>query len=365
MNLFLGSNGAGKTNLLEALSVLATGVSPRGAEPETMVQWEAGGFAIAGDFASAALGDGPVQEPIRLEMKYRSGASRVIRENGVTAVRLRDLVGRVPLVSFVPEDLSMVKGEPELRRRALNLVLLQADRLYAETLRQYQDVVKARNAALRQLEEGSLPSGALRPWDEALIELGLQICRSRAEFVQEFSPEVSRVHERVTGGKETSRLEYRPSFGGPWDAQAPGRWHEILARTRPQELAIGSTLTGPHRDDMIFILNDRPARVHASEGQKRTCAVAFKLAELPYIQRKLGQKPICLLDDVLSELDAERAHHLLHELSRTGQCFVTMTGLESWPREFELPASIFRVNENSVRREAAPRRSREPHPALS
>ena len=108
--------------------------------------------------------------------------------------------------------------------------------------------------------------------------------------------------------------------------------------------------TEPPRDDVLFLLNDRPARHFASEGQKRTISVAFKLAEIPYVQEKLGQKPICLLDDVLSELDAQRAEQLLHELSRTGQCFVTMTGLESWPKRCDLPASVYRVDASGVRR---------------
>jgi DNA replication and repair protein RecF len=117
---------------------------------------------------------------------------------------------------------------------------------------------------------------------------------------------------------------------------------------RDQEVALGMTMTGPQRDDVLFLLNERPAKSFASEGQLRTCAVSFKLAEIPYIQEKRGQKPICLLDDVLSELDEDRAEQLLRELSQTGQCFVTMTGLESWRRHRHLPATLFKIDENTV-----------------
>lgn len=348
VNLFVGSNGAGKTNVMEAIAVLATGVSPRGAEPETMVQWGTDGFAVKGEFVRGDAGS----DALTLEMKYRPGGSRIVRQNGQEAVRLRDLLGRVPLVSFVPEDLSLVKGEPELRRRALNMILIQLDPSYAETLKTYTDALKSRNAALRQLSDGFISEDALEPWNIAVVDAGLKLCEMRSQFLQGFSPRVSAVQERMSEGREQLRLEYRPSFAGPWTgAEDKRRWLSEMERLREQEKAMGATVIGPHRDDISFVMNGRPARSFASEGQKRTMAVAFKLAEIPTLQEKLGQKPICLLDDVLSELDARRAELLLSELVRTGQCFVTMTGLESWPRGCELPGAVYRVNESGVNRE--------------
>jgi DNA replication and repair protein RecF len=167
--------------------------------------------------------------------------------------------------------------------------------------------------------------------------------------LKDFSVRVSAIQERITSGKETVDIEYKPSFAGPWEKEDVNRWLSHMKAIRAHEMALGATATGPHRDDLSFVLNGRPARSFASEGQKRTCAVAFKLAEIPFIEEKLGQRPICLLDDVLSELDANRAEHLLNELSRTGQCFVTMTGLESWPRHCALPASIFHVDADGIR----------------
>ncbi len=356
VNLLIGPNGAGKTNVVEALAVLATGVSPRGAEPESMVEWNQDGFAIKGDFSH----ESGAAEPIVLEMKYRLGSTRVIRQNGAIAVKLKDLIGRVPLVSFVPEDLSLVKGEPDLRRRAINMILCQVDPVYADTLRKYADAVKSRNAALRQMADGRIGRDALEPWNQAVIEHGIVITRKRAEFIEDFSKRVAAVQQRISNGREEATIEYKPSFAGPWDGTAPGRWRDEMDRCEQQELAMGSTVVGPHRDDIVFMMNGRPSRFFASEGQKRTSAVAFKLAETPYIQEQLGQKPICILDDVLSELDAERAGHLLDELSRTGQCFVTMTGLESWPQGRELPAAVFQVGENGVYREGESR-----HPGMS
>ncbi len=346
VNLFLGPNGAGKTNLIEAMAVLTTGISPRGAEAENMVPWGEEGFALKGRFGYETEG----LDPITLEMKYRSGSRRVIRQNDKIDVKLKDLLGRIPLVSFVPEDLAMVKGEPDLRRRAMDMVLAQVDHAYAEALRRYKDCLKSRNAALRQMADGEIGRDGLEPWTNAVIDAGLIVCRKRAEFLQDFSERVGDLQRRISGGRETASLEYRPSAEGPWDETGAATWKARLTRVEAAELATGSTAVGPHRDDVLFLLNDRPARHFASEGQKRTISVAFKLAEIPYVQEKLGQKPICLLDDVLSELDAQRAEQLLHELSRTGQCFVTMTGLESWPKRCDLPASVYRVDASGVRR---------------
>ena len=346
VNLFLGPNGAGKTNLIEAVAVLATGVSPRGAEPETMVPWGEEGFAVKGRFAYET----PGLDPITLEMKYRSGARRVIRQNEKIEVKLKDLLGRVPLVSFVPEDLSLVKGEPDLRRRAVDMVLVQVDPVYADALRRYKDALKSRNAALRQMQDNEIDRSAVLPWNDAVVAAGLIVCRKRAEFLSDFSERVAELHQRISGGRETAAIEYRPSVEGPWTEADGAAWKARLEKNEAAEVATGTTLVGPHRDDILFLLNNRPARLYASEGQKRTCAVSFKLAEIPYVQDKLGQKPLCLLDDVLSELDAQRAEQLLHELSRTGQCFVTMTGLESWPKRCDLPASVFRVDAAGVRR---------------
>lgn len=344
VNLFIGPNAAGKTNLIEAVAVLATGASPRGADAEHMVQWGEEGFSIKGTFGY----EDSTVDPLTLEMKYVTGSARTIRQNGDTTVRLRELIGRVPIVSFVPEDLSLVKGEPELRRRALNMILMQVDPVYTETYRRYTEALKSRNSALRQLAAGEISQSALEPWDAAVIQFGLIISRKRAELINDFSSRVSFVQQRISGGKENLSLVYKPSFAGPWDENDAWRWREQIRASMSQDLAMGSTSIGPHRDDVQFLLDDRPAKSFASEGQKRTCAVAFKLTEIPYIHQKLGQKPICLLDDVLSELDAERAEHLLNELSRTGQCFVTLTGLESWPQQCRLPATVFRVSETGI-----------------
>jgi DNA replication and repair protein RecF len=346
VNLFIGSNGAGKTNFIEALAMLATGASPRGAENESMVAWGKDGFAILGTFV---FEDG--RDPVTLEMRYKNGEARTVRENGQVPVRLKNLIGRVPMVSFVPEDLALVKGEPDLRRRAVNMVLLQVDPEYADALKKYAETLKSRNAALKQIFEGRLSPQDLDPWDAGLISSGLVLIRKRQQFVDEFSERLALVAERVSGARDVVALEYKPSIDGQGD-DAAQRWQEKLRTIRSHEIGAGLTLSGPQRDDFLFLLDGRPAKSYASEGQMRTSAVAFKLAEIPYIQEKRGQKPICLLDDVLSELDHDRARHLLDELTRTGQCFVTLTGLEAWPKEAHLPVTVYRVDYTGINKDS-------------
>lgn len=341
LNLLVGPNGSGKTNFIEAIAVLTTGLSPRSAHPDSMVEWNKDGFFISGTFARESETD----QALKLEMKFLNG-QRQIRRGDQTLVRLKDLIGMVPLVSFVPEDLAIVKGEPDVRRRSLNLVLMQIDPLYTENLRRYNEALKSRNAAIKQLNEGRLEEDALDPWDEEVLKYGMSLCKTRSEFLGEFSKIFSQIQERVSDGQDRANLTYKPSWVEPWTTGELNRLKNDFRLHRQKDIVIGTTMTGPHRDDMIFFLNGKPMRHFGSEGQMRTSAVAFKLAELEIIRRKKGEDPICLLDDVLSELDERRAHHLLEELVITGQCFVTMTGLESWPRANRPPAVIFQVFPN-------------------
>jgi len=338
LNLLVGPNGSGKTNILEAVAVLTTGFSPRITGSDGFLQWGEKGFYISGVFAP----DGGEDQTITLEMKFLDG-QRHIKRDSQTGMRLKDLIGTVPVVSFFPEDLAVIKGEPELRRRALNLVLMQIDPLYTENLRRYNEALRSRNAALRQLAEGEISEDALEPWDEELIKYALPVCARRSEFLEDFSPVYAQIQERISEGADSAHLEYRPSFPGPWESKDFVRLKENIKNLHQKDIVLGATMAGPHRDDILFYLNQKAARTFGSEGQIRTCALAFKLAELDIIRRVKNEEPICLLDDILSELDGARAECLLSELSRMGQCFVTMTGLESWPKRQINSAVIFHV----------------------
>jgi DNA replication and repair protein RecF len=325
LNLFIGPNGSGKSNLMEAVSVLATGRSHRGADPKHLLQWGTSGFALAGVFGG--------EEDVELEIRQKAGRPRQVLVNGAAQKRLRQWVGRVPVVSFSPDDLDMVKGEPSVRRRVLNAVLCQTDPAYLDALQRYNKVMEERNAALRQVQEREQPPGILEPWDAALVKEGVFLSLARRLFISEFGARVAERHAALTGGREKAAFGYKPSLHrleeGEEVAVASNRRRQV--ELREAEVALGASLIGPHRDDVELSLNGSPARAYASQGQQRTLALAVKLAELEYVTARLGRRPVCLLDDMLSELDPSRRDNLVSALGPDAQCFVSLTDLSEWP----------------------------------
>lgn len=323
LNLILGPNGSGKSNLLEALSVLSAGESFRGAETKLFFPWEGSRWAADGMFEG--------EEPIRVEVSQEKNRPRQLKMNRISMKRLSDQRGRIPLVSFSPEELDLVKGEPALRRRALNEVLAQTDAAYAQTLDRYEDVLEQRNAALRRLREGQ--HCALEPWDRALLKEGAFLSLRRQKFLAAWGPPLADQYARLSRGQEPLTSAYKPSFLLPSDnlEEVMETAAARLKTLREGEIALGSSLIGPHRDDVEFLLSEKLARSFASQGQSRTVTLAWKLAERAYMENSLGRTPLCIWDDVLSELDPTRRQRLAEQLTDIGQCFVTLTHPEDWP----------------------------------
>jgi len=329
LNVFIGPNGSGKSNLMEAIAVLATGQSHRGAELRHLLQWEKEGFAVKGAFEG--------EDEVLLEVRQKSGRPRQTLLNNAVQKRLKDWVGRVPVVTFSPDDLSLVKGEPGGRRRLLNAVLCQVDGDYMETLQRYNKTLAERNAALRQVQDHERPPASLEPWDASLLKLGASLSLARRIFLEKFQEYARRRHAALSSGRETVRLSYRPSFLLP-----SGEAEEVVAANRRRlqdlregEIALGSTLIGPHRDEVEFFLGENLARAYASQGQMRTLALAVKLAEQDFLTARLKKQPLCLFDDMLSELDPDRRENLVEALTSGTQCMVTMAAAAEWPRLME------------------------------
>jgi DNA replication and repair protein RecF len=346
VNVFSGPNGAGKSNVLEGVSVLAAGVSHRDAEPRNYFSWDKDGFALRGEF------DG--EEKLLIEARQERGRPRSVSVNNAFQKRLRDWVGRAPVVSFSPEDLGLVKGEPSVRRRALNAAMTQACPGAADSLQRYNEVLEQRNAALKAVQEGRASFASLEPWDLALLREGAALTLARRDFLIAFAPSLAEGCRTVAS--EETGLGFKPSFNLPIAAggSGPGKGEsaEVVAANRRRlldlrdgEIALGSSLIGPHRDDFEFTIQGRPARAFGSQGQQRTIAVAFKLAVRAFVRENLGRAPICLMDDMFSELDADRRRNLQFLLSDGAQCLVTVTSLQDWERLAPLPAGarVFEV----------------------
>jgi DNA replication and repair protein RecF len=342
LNVLVGSNGAGKSNILESVAVVATGQSHRGAEPRHLLQEGKDEMAVVAELEG--------EEPIALEIRQKRGRMRQVKLNNRPQGRLRDWGGRVPVVAFSPEDLELIKGEPGVRRRALNAVLTQVSSEYAEALARYQKILEERNATLRRIREGGARASALEPWDLVLLKEGARLTMARQRFLSDFSGRVQRRQRDFSVGRDRGTLMYRPSFHLPSESEdeVSEANRRRLGDLREGEIALGSTLIGPHRDEVEFRLDDEPAKTRASQGQIRTLALAWKWEERLFLRERLAREPLCLLDDVFSELDPERRHHLTELLMTGVQAFITLTDLSTWGAYGLGEARVFEVREGQV-----------------
>lgn len=354
INLLVGENAQGKSNLLESVYLLATGRSYRGAAESDLTRWGAAGFAVRG-LVRRSYGE------VILEVVYQTDRRKRVRVNGADVRRLSELFGYLTAVIFSPEDLQLVKGGPIHRRRFLDLELAQIDAAYRQDLIDYHQVLTQRNNLLK----GTPPTpGELAVWEEQLTAVGARIQAKRSRAVAALSLLAGRVHGQITAGREELRLTYLAAVGrgaarlpvvgeGGLPAEWPAaefrrRLAEEFERVRPTELRRGMTLLGPHRDDLLVEIDRTPARAFASQGQQRTAALALKLGELEFMQAETGDYPLLLLDDVMSELDEGRRRFLLQAAGERTQVFVTTTSLESLPPGQSGGASLFAVRQGKI-----------------
>ena len=340
--ILLGDNAQGKTNVLEAIGLLATGKSPVASKDADLVRWGAEQAVIRAR-VTRELGETAV------DMLIRQSGRRAMRVNGLAARKLADVLGKVLVVLFRSEDLLLVKGGPAERREFLDTMLVQLSGTHYQQLHDYQRVLTQRNHLLRAIGEGRGSRGALEAFDEQLIQLALAIWKRRMRLIAALAPRVAERHAAIAEGKERIGLDYLPSvpLAGPeagWEAQV----RAALAEAGPKELARGQTLVGPHRDDLALTIDGRPAKVFGSQGQQRTVVLAMKLAELEHVREATGEAPLLLLDDVLAELDVRRQNALLSSIGDDVQTFVTSTHLNDFSADWLRQAEIYTVRQGSL-----------------
>jgi DNA replication and repair protein RecF len=334
VNVFIGANGQGKTNLLEAVAMLALSSSPRARRDLELVGPVAGASRID---AVVESGGAEVELAIALEVEGER-ARRVIEVDG-NRRRAVDLPGRFRVTLFWPDDLGLVKAGPELRRRFLNHMLVQVQPGHARALAGLRRVLEQRNSQLKRMAAGEENRGVLEAWNEELIRIGGEISAARAAAVRELQPEAARCHSEIAAGE---RLEIH--YQGPPEDLATAV-HNSLA----EDLRRGSTSVGPHRDDLRVLLDGHEARSFASQGQQRTAVVSLKLAEAALVARRTGERPVLLLDDVLSELDGERRAALLRQVGGEGQVIITSVEAGPFPPELISEAMVWNVTEGRIK----------------
>lgn len=320
--VFVGPNGAGKTNLLEALILLAHGSSARATDDGDLVRW---GAALARVRADVARAEGER----RLEsivFAHSEGERRRPKRFLIDGAGKRpvELAGELRVVAFLPEEVTLLCEAPSARRRYLDALIGQVDRRYRRETLELQRVLEQRNALLRAGREEARPvaEDEIAFWDDELVRLGAAVAARRIRVVDELAPLFSRAHERLASGAETA-ISYQCQVARTEVSAIESAYRELLRAKREHEAWQGSTLVGPHRDDLVVAAHGRPMPTHASRGEHRTAVLALKLAEAAWIVETTSEEPVFLLDDVLSELDPERRERLIAAIPRTAQCLIT------------------------------------------
>ncbi len=330
-HLLLGDNAQGKTNILEAIYLMATLRSFRVVGGAQLIRHGAKGYFVGGNVVGQ--GDHEIKMYWALRERKLTLDSQPVR-------KLADYLGALRTVVFCTEDLQLIKGTARPRRRFIDLLLAQTNPIYLPLLQRYMHTVRARNALLKQR---TVDEAALESFSAELIKLGNEIIRARRELIPKFSPLARLAYRRISNDAEELRIEYQPSVKTDFAVE--------LASSRTRERTFRATLVGPHRDDLQLLQNEKSAAQFGSEGQKRTLAIALKMAQAEFLAGIHGSAPILLIDDVMGELDVKRRSGLLplleHARKTSGQVFMTATE-ENWPRELGKDLQRWEVKNGTI-----------------
>ena len=335
-NIFYGNNAQGKTNILEAVYLSGTTKSHRGSKDRDMIR-----FGEDESHIETVVEKNGISYQIDMHLKKNSPKGIAI--NKMPIRKASELFGIVNLVFFSPEDLNIIKNGPAERRRFVDLELCQLNKLYVYNLVQYNKTVIQRNKLLKDMDYNTSLKDTLPMWDEQLLKYGTELIIMRSEFIKELNPLIAGIHAGLSGGKETLSIAYEPNVTAE-------NFREQLAKNQFQEIKQRQTLTGPHRDDLNFIVNGTDIRRFGSQGQQRTAALSLKLAEIELVKKIVKDYPVLLLDDVLSELDSKRQEHLLSEITHI-QTLITCTGLDEFVNSKFRMDKIFKIVEGTVESE--------------
>jgi DNA replication and repair protein RecF len=339
---FVGPNGAGKTNLLEAIHLLARGDSPRARDDAEIVRW---GAAMGRASADLADGDDRTARIEAMVFAPTAGERRRPRRYLVDGAPKRpdEVLGRIVVVAFFPEDVELLSQAPAARRRYLDAMIAQVDRRHRAETREYQRVLEQRNALLRAFrEEQAVSEEELRFWDGELCRLAAAISRRRIGAVHDLRAPFREAMDRW-GGPHLVDVAYATAAEGDTDAQRSAAYGRLIEEKREKEMWQGATLVGPHREDLAVTSGGRDLPSFASRGEHRSVVLALKLAEAAWLRERTGTAPIFLLDDVLSELDAQRRQHLVEALPPDAQALVTSALPAGLPAGLSKTATIVPV----------------------
>lgn len=349
INVLIGENAQGKTNLLESIYVLAMTRSHRTNNDKELIEFSQDASQVSG-VVERQLG------PLKLELDIGKRGKKA-KANHIEKARLSEYLGQLNVILFAPEDLSLVKGAPTVRRRFIDMEFGQISPKYLHDLTQYRSILKQRNRYLKQLQTKEADDKVyLDVLSEQLAAVGGAIITQRIKFLSELEKYAQQLHQSITQGRERLTFEYESAVKNAdelSEIEAAQALMDLYTRNQQKEIFQGTTLYGVHRDDVRFLLNGKNVQTYGSQGQQRTTALSVKLAEIDLMKNQTGEYPILLLDDVLSELDGTRQTHLLKTIQDKVQTFLTTPGLSDVARNLIHEPKIFYIQDGKISTDSA------------
>ena len=309
INIFYGENAQGKTNIIESIFLCGMGKSFRAKKDEEMINFNAKNALVEIEFQKSDR-DGKI--------KIELGNKKNIYLNGIKIKKLSDLVGNINLVIFTPDDINILKGSPQNRRRFLDIMISQLRPNYLNCLSLYLKTLEQRNNYLRQIKENNKDQNLLDIWDEKLADYAISIYNYRKEFIEKIQDKIINIHKEITNNKEEIKIEYISM------CKEKQEFLNALKERRKLDIIKGFTTRGIHRDDFNVYINGKEIDIYGSQGQNRTAMLSLKLSEVKVVYDEIGEEPILLLDDFMSELDSVRRKSFLENIGDT-QVIITCT----------------------------------------
>ena len=350
LNVLVGNNANGKTNIIESIFCLALGKSYRTKSDSECIM-----FGEAATAMSCVVNKNDKNLDIMLGINNKGKSAKIA---GIKKTKLTDFVGELNVVLFSPEDLQLVKGSPALRREFINREFYQYSRIYHKYYLMYQHLLKQRNSYLKDMRKNPKDEMSLAYLDtltSQLAKVTIYITKERVSFIQEISKLTYQNMLNISNGQETLKIKYKSSVLESLnitDVNDTNFTEENLVKVMMKksfdDIMRGSTKIGPHQDDLEFYINDLDAKMYASQGQQRSIVLSLKLAEINYLKSKTGTYPVLLLDDVLSELDKNRQLKLLDAINENVQTFITTPSISDIKEDLLKKAKVFKIEDGNI-----------------
>lgn len=335
VNVFMGDNAQGKTNILEAIYYCAFAKSHRTSKDKELINWN-------GEHAFISVDVGRERLDKRIDISILKDGKKSIRINKIKIKKIGELFGNFNVVMFSPEDLRIIKDSPGVRRKFIDMELCQLNPKYYYNLVQYNKVLNERNILLRNRNTSS---EMLEIYDMQLVEFGYNIIRDRIKYIESLNKYAEKIHSDITSGKEKINFKYISTIKDLENIKE--NFYTLLEKNRSKDCDRGITSIGPHRDDFFVYINDIDTKSYGSQGQQRTAVLTMKFSSLEIIKELTGEFPVLLLDDVLSELDFNRKKYILSTIGQI-QTIITCTGIEDLYEYLDEKAKVFKAKNGEI-----------------